>query len=163
MLVAELRRRLIHWEPPHLVHLLRGDEGSAERPHDPVANGLRPPSAVHVVNPADDTLQRAAQSGLLLNLADGGLFLRLARVHLPLGQRPVVVLRAVYQRDLQDSALARAPYQAARGSNLDVHGHDGTCFRSRRRHAWVTAAEPKLRRSPPRLSPPPARGAARER
>jgi hypothetical protein len=44
-------------------------------------------------------LQPAAQSGLLLDLAQRGLLEALTGVELALGQRPVVVARAMHDRD----------------------------------------------------------------
>src|SRR5262249_39444315 len=121
--------------PAHLVDLVRGG-GLAVAVHQVVANLLLAPLAVAVVRAAELGAEAAAQARLLLDLADGGLLPALARVELPLGERPVAVVRTV---DEQHRAVTDD--HAARSADL-----------------WLTLAQTSTRSASP--WPPPEQIAA---
>ena len=80
----------------------------------------------------------AAQPGLLLDLAQRGLLPALAGVELALGQRPVVVARAVHDRDLAPAGAA-AHDDAARRLDLRRFGIDRHRLRSSQRATKLDA------------------------
>ena len=109
--------RLCDREDTDVVDLVRRSEISRDPCHDPVANGLRPSSAVDVPRGRELALEPAAQPRLLLHLAEGGRFLALAVLALPLRERPVVVGRTVDQQYLRGAPVAVAHDDAARRSD----------------------------------------------
>src|SRR5579872_1619292 len=100
--MAEERRRLGQRHPAHLVDLVAGP-GLALGAHAEVAHFLEPAAAVAVPRPAHLLAHAAHEPGLLLHLPPRRLLPGLARLELALGQRPVVVARAV---DDQQAAVA---------------------------------------------------------
>ena len=80
--------------------------------HQPVAHDLGAALAVLVGRRLELGAEAAAQPDLLLDLAQRGVLPALALVELALGQRPVVVARAVHDHDL-DAILAAPPHHAA--------------------------------------------------
>ena len=114
---AELRGRGDR-EPAQLVDLVVGLEVAAEGLHHPVVDPLEPLDdgigGLHAPAAGDDR-----QPGLLADLADRRGQPVLARVELPLGQRPVVVAGAVDEDDL-DAAVRRVPPDGATGRGDDV-------------------------------------------
>ena len=81
--------------------------GVAVRLHQPVADDLRAALVVAVGDGRELVAQPAAQPDLLLDLAQRGLLPALAGVELALGQRPVVVARAVHDDQLDGAARRR--------------------------------------------------------
>src|SRR6202012_3215885 len=96
-------------DPAQLVDLVVGREAVVRgHVHQPVADDLVPALAVGVAGGRELAAERAAQAGLLVDLAHRALLPALARVELALGQRPVVIARPVDQRD-----PPAAPHDAA--------------------------------------------------
>src|SRR6476659_1708050 len=100
--VRDRRHSLVDPEPAHLVDIVRQRAAAVVGGHQVVPHGLRPRLDVIADRP-QVALDRAGVPGLLLDLPDGGLAVVLPGVELALGQRPVVVLRAV---DDGDQAVA---------------------------------------------------------
>jgi hypothetical protein len=119
VLVGEQRAGLLERHPACVVDLVRRSEGACGRGHLPVADGLGSSLRIMVGGGPDLTGQPAAQSRLLLDLAQRRLGLGLARVELALGERPVVVGRPVDQDDLDPAAPAMAPDDPAAGRTTD--------------------------------------------
>jgi hypothetical protein len=117
VLVVEQLLGLLDRDPAALVDLVAGREPVVgEHAHRPPADGLRAALAVGVVLRGELRAELAAQPGLLVDLAQRGVAVRLARGQLALGQRPVLVVGPVDDADL---ALAQ---DDATGS-LDAGGH----------------------------------------
>ena len=104
-----------------VVDLVCRGELSCDRRHRPVANGLRATAGVPVARRGELAAELAAQSGLLLDLAHCRLLLGLARLELPLGERPVVVRRAVDEQDLGGAVLAGSADEPACGTDRAGH------------------------------------------
>src|SRR5688572_7393979 len=126
MLVAQQAIGVGGRQPAHLVDLVRGGELAVERLHHPVADDLGAALVVAVAGRRELVAEPAAQPDLLLDLAQRGVLPALAGVELAFRERPVVVARAVDERDL-DPAAAPAPDDAARSLHLgrfriDRHG-----------------------------------------
>src|SRR5450759_5756285 len=102
VVVAERSRGLRRREPLHLVHLGARRKPTALRPHRPVVHHLRGNRAVngdgiaHFAEWPPGHRRDPRLLGDLAHAADNGL---LRRQQLALRQRPVVVLRAVHQRN----------------------------------------------------------------
>ena len=79
--------------------------GRAFGVHDPVAHDLGPPLRVAVPGLARRVAERAAEAGLLLDLAQGGLLVALPGLGLALGEAPVVVARAVDEQDVASPSI----------------------------------------------------------
>ena len=98
-LVGQQRRGVGRGEPAQLVGLVAGREAAlagAGRPElDDLVLG-----ADHVAHRAQVPAEHGGEPRLLGQLAHGGVDPRLARVDLALGQAPVLVVRAVHDRDL---------------------------------------------------------------
>ena len=107
-----VRRR----KPESLVDLMLERERPTHHFHQPVANCLRAPLRIGVGRRLELATERAAQPGLLLDLADGTLLVALAPFDLPFGERPVVVLRPMDEQDL-DRRPGTADNDAAGGTN----------------------------------------------
>src|SRR5207253_445577 len=87
--------------------------------------------------------QTAPESGLLLDLPEGGGAVVLARIELALGQRPVAVAWAVDEHDLELIALAPSPHDPAGGEDDRLVGPSAQVSHDRR----------DLRRAPGRARP----------
>ena len=86
--------------------------------------------ACALARPGSDTLPMKRETATFepvssRDLAHRGREFRLVLVQLALGQRPVVVARAVHQRDL-DAALAHPPHHAAGGADVRYDARAGT-------------------------------------
>src|SRR2546421_5345879 len=119
-LVAEQPEGFLDGEPAQLVNLRVGQEAATDRLHDPVEDDLVAPLAVPVSGAGERPEEAAAESGLLLDLAQTCLLQRLALVQLSLGEGPVVVPGTVYQCDLDQPPRTGPADQSAR--SLD-HRH----------------------------------------
>src|SRR6266545_3681296 len=106
-------------QPAQLVHLVVGEEAPTGRSHLPVGDRLQAATPVAVVDPPQEVTGPAAQTGLLLDLTQGGLLLGLALLQLPLGERPVVLQRTMHQRQLEATAAVpvAAPDDPSGGSD----------------------------------------------
>ena len=97
--VGQQGERLLRLDPAELVDLVVRDEGRlVDHLHRPVAHQLGPPANL-VLDGRKLSHQRAAQAGLLLDLAQGGVLEGLAVVELPLRKRPVVLPGPVHERN----------------------------------------------------------------
>ena len=90
-----------------------GSNSPESGPHQPPAHALRPPFRVPVARRRQLLAELAAQAGLLLDLAQGAVLVALARIRLPLRERPVVVLGPVH-----DDNASVADDQPSGGSDL---------------------------------------------
>src|SRR6476646_3449459 len=107
--IGEQCARLAGGEPAQVVDLaIRDRDLAADHGHDPVTHALGAPAAVEVSHRVELRAERALEAGFLGNRADRGLFGRLVALELALGEGPVVVLRAVHERDLDPVARGRS-------------------------------------------------------
>ena len=87
--VVEVGQQLARFAPrapAELVDLPVGREGVVlRRLHDPIPDDLRPPLRVVVPGLARRLAERAAEAGLLFDLAEGGILVAFAGLVLPLG------------------------------------------------------------------------------
>ncbi|KHJ72617.1 hypothetical protein QR64_10120 [Rhodococcus sp. Chr-9] len=112
--------------PTQFVNLVIGRELPVEAPRSPVVHPLE---LAVTRNGVDDlpetTAERGAESGLLLDLPHRGNHGRLTRVELALRKGPVVVARAMHERDLhivRSVLVDRTPQDRARREDVGLHG-----------------------------------------
>ena len=122
--VGDGGRRVGGRQPADLVDLVVGLELRVLlRLHQPVADDLGAALAVLVGGRLELGAEPALQPDLLLDLAQRRVLPALALVELALGQRPVVVARAVDDHDL-DAVVAAPPHHAAGRLDLRRFGID---------------------------------------
>jgi hypothetical protein len=102
-------------DPSHRIHLVTRRRVAGDRPHQPVADHLVPALAIDVGRRAQLLAERAAQPGLLLDLPQRRVLVRLAGVQLPLGQCPVVVAGPVDEQELGRAGVVEAGDEPAGG------------------------------------------------
>src|SRR5919199_2105443 len=119
--VGQLARGLGRRHPAQLVDLVVDGELAVTGFHRPPADELLAVLVVAVGRLAQVRAEIAPKAGLLLDLAKRRLLEALSRVQLALRQRPVVVLRAVDERQLERVAGA-APDDSAGRVHVGV-GH----------------------------------------
>ena len=95
-----------HIDPPELVDLFVKHKRACDGRHDPIGHHFRTSLAVGVVGVADEAEEAADEPGLFEDLALCRVLEGLSLFELPLGVRPVLVHRAMHQRDLQLPRLA---------------------------------------------------------
>ncbi len=94
-LVGEKPARLGDAHPAPVVHFVAERQLAAGRLHPPVADALWTPTRVRVRRRRQLLVQRADEAGLFFDLPQRALLVSFARLGLPFGKRPVVVVRAV--------------------------------------------------------------------
>src|SRR5947207_10406922 len=119
--VGDLAKRVGQRQPADLVHLLARLEATPRRGHRPVADDLRPAPAILIGGRGELDAQEAGEPGLFGHLPERALLVRFVPVHLPLGQGPVAVARAMDQQDLAAPVRLVADDGAAGGAN-DLRG-----------------------------------------
>ena len=138
-LVRERRASVGKREPSGLVHLAgRTEIGAGDGVHEPVEHDLGPPLPVPVRRGRELTADPRLQSRLLADLAEGCLLEGFAVLHLPLGERPVVVPGSVHEHGL-DLTLHHTAEDAARRPDLGRQVQNRFLFSSRA-HAFGQAS-----------------------
>ena len=115
MTVREQPLGLGEREPADFVDLLVWLESAVEGPHRPVPDRLRAALAIVVARRRELTAELAPQPGLLLDLPQRRVLVRLAGVQLPLGQCPVVVAWPVDEQEFGRAGVVEAGDEPAGG------------------------------------------------
>src|SRR3954467_2214600 len=125
MRIAQELERLGRRQPAQLVDLVVGYEvGVVHRLHQPVAHHLVASLSVLVARRLELFAEAAAHAGLLLDLAQRAVLPALTGIELALGERPVVIARAVRDRD-RDRVARAPPHDTAGRLDLRSFGIDG--------------------------------------
>src|SRR4051794_34090931 len=130
MRIAQELERLGGRQPAQLVDLVVGHEvGVVHRLHQPVAHHLVASLSVLVARGLELPAEAAAHAGLLLDLAQRAVLPALACIELALRERPVVVARAVSDRD-RDRVAGAPPHDTAGRLDLRSFGieHRGASY-----------------------------------
>src|SRR5215218_1488485 len=137
MRIAQELERVRGRQPTQLVDLVVGHEvGVVDGLHQPVAHHLVASLSILVARGLELLAEAAAHAGLLLDLAQRAVLPALALVELALGERPVVVARAVRDRD-RDRVAGAPPQDTAGRLDLRRFGID-----RHRRASYVSVAAP---------------------
>jgi CHAD domain-containing protein len=118
VLIGEPSRRLRHRQPDQLIDFVEAGKPTLDRLHQPVLDDFRPCSPVEVLDFAGEPAEHAPPAGLLLHLAKGALFGRLAGLELALGKRPVLMKGPVDDGDFP-APRRRGPHNDAPGGSYD--------------------------------------------
>ena len=119
-------------KPEQLVHFLVGDEGAAFGRHHPVGHHLGTTLAVDVLGMPDEPEEPALETGFFAHLALRRLLVAFALFEFPLGIGPVLMHRAMYERDLKLPSLA--PDDQTTGGLDDFNGSGNFHCRSSSSH-----------------------------